>query len=207
VAGGIGSSSDPLSSAELYDPATGSWSSTGSLNIARNTHTATLLPNGQVLVAGGGNNASNAAELYNPATGNWTNTGSLHSGHSGLTATLLPSGNVLVAGGSTGNNVPTNTAELYDPPTGTWSPTASLGAARSSHAATLLASGQVLVAGGFSGSGLLSSAELYDSGVEICTVCHKRTLTLLLVCGSPEYQRHLDHGDTLGTCQGATGGK
>src|SRR5438093_516162 len=74
---------------------------TGSLNTARYLHTATLLLNGNVLVAGGFGMAGNLAsvELYDPASGTWTDTGSLATGRDAHTATLLPSGKVLVAGG------------------------------------------------------------------------------------------------------------
>jgi hypothetical protein len=74
---------------------------TGSLNTARDFHTATLLPSGAVLVAGGQDNSFNilnSAELYNPATGTWTVTGSLNDALVEHTATLLPNGKVLVAG-------------------------------------------------------------------------------------------------------------
>ena len=77
------------------------WTATGSLGTARDGHTATLLPSGKVLVAGGRYDRAtlSSAELYDPATGTWTATGSLGTARYDHTATLLPSGKVLVAGG------------------------------------------------------------------------------------------------------------
>jgi WD40 repeat protein len=159
VGGGGGNGLTALSSCELYDPATGAWTTTGSLTNARLNHTATLLNNGKVLVAGG-NGATAAytsAELYDPTTGNWTPTGRMNALHTIHTATMLPNGKVLVAAGG-GNN----TAELYDPATGTWTLTGSLTTSRGWHTATWL-NGKVLVAGGFNNVvAVLTSAELYD---------------------------------------------
>jgi N-acetylneuraminic acid mutarotase len=163
VAGGFFGGLNPgvLNKAELYDPASGSWSNTGDLNFARYGPTATLLANGKVLVAGGsdsGGNILNTAELYDPTTGGWSNTGGLNFARYYHTATLLPNGKVLVAGGS---NSPGSLkkAELYDPVNGSWSNTGDLNFARVFHTATLLANGNLLVAGGGP-----NKEELYDSG-------------------------------------------
>src|SRR5262249_3065309 len=141
-----------------YDPATGTWSATGSLNAQRYFPTVTLLQNGKVLAAAGNdydfvNNQSiylKRAEIYDPGTGLWSTTGSLATARSQFTTTLLSSGKVLAVAGLTrvaGNLTNLSSAELYDPVLGTWSLTGSLNTARYNHKATLLPTGKVLVAG------------------------------------------------------------
>lgn len=160
-----------LSSAELYDPATGAFSQTGNLTQPRccflSITEAPLLNNGKVLIVGGA--TTQAAEIFDPATGTFSPTGSMSIARSALSATLLSNGQVLVAGGVItlpgGGPGTTNVVEIYDPVSGAFSPAAFMIQARQQHTATLLPNGQVLVTGGFDfGAGSdLSSAELFSA--------------------------------------------
>jgi N-acetylneuraminic acid mutarotase len=159
-------------SAELYDPASGTWSATGDAVALRGGATVTVLLDGRVLVAGGQSFGVGTAELYDPNTGAWTETGNMSAGRIDHTAVLLPDGRVLVVGGytydTTGNNgTALSSAELYDPDTGTWTATGSMSEARAGHAASPLPDGTVLVAGGQdirdnAALGNLATAEVYD---------------------------------------------
>ena len=160
VLGGTG----VLALADLYDPESGRWSSTAPLETARLEHSATLLANGSVLVAGGvdsGISPTASVEIYDPVKGEWTTVGSLNVARSFHSASLLADGRVLVTGGF-GATSETLRAEIYDPTKRRWTLTGNLNTARRSHTANVLHDGRVLIAGGVQTGIALGSAELYD---------------------------------------------
>ena len=173
LAGGINNGSGSPT-VEIFDPGTGDFVlDTNHMTVGRYQHTATLLPNGDVLIAGGSSSFgsdNNNAEIYHAANGTFSPLIPMTSTHTGGTATLLPNGKVLIAGGLT--LVPSgpgfvetaiNVAELFDPTTNTFTATGPMHTARSSHIAVLLPNGKVLVAGGTNASNMdEGSAELYD---------------------------------------------
>jgi len=145
--------------AELFNPLTGRFTKIGTnkaLNAGRFNHTATLLLNGQVLIAGGFPGRT-SCELFDPSTQAFTTTGSMNYGRYFDAAVLLPDGEVLVAG-----SWPLDpTAEIYDPTDGSWGVTGTMATGRSRLTATLLQDGRVLVVGGTGSFANMDAAELF----------------------------------------------
>ena len=167
VAGGlsIGGEGQPRigsSYAEIYDPTSGTWSSTGNMTKARSMHRAILLDDGNVMAIG-----RESSEIYDPSTGKWTAHGKLSTDHGGqFTATLLNDGKILVAGGGHSEWVegvevspptPIASVDLYDPGSGEWSPAGDMLYPTLGHTATLLPNGHVLVVG-------FLQSQTYDPG-------------------------------------------
>ncbi len=148
---------------------TGSVTETAHMQIARASHSSTLLPGGKVLIAGGfggsgtESNPYRSTEIYDPRTGSFQPGGEMTIGRTGHTSTLLKNGKLLIAGGWTGRYNVRKSAELYDPVTGTFTPTGDMVLERAGNTAALLPDGRVLVAGGEDrGENALASAEIYD---------------------------------------------
>jgi len=152
------------------DVGLGSVSRIRNMSTGRAAHTATLLPDGRVLVAGGftGGNPFSSAEFFDPATEAFKAAGNMSVARAGHTATLLSNGKVLIAGGYNGSYLAS--AELYDPATNSFTPASAMTAARGGHVATLLQNGKVLLAGGVGvGWTFLASAEVYDPATNTFT--------------------------------------
>lgn len=161
IAGGQQTSGSSQATAELYNPATDSFTATGSLGTARYDAAAVLLGNGSVLIAGGTGAAGplNSAELYTSGSFAPAGTGTMTASRTGATATLLLSGNVLIAGGSSDGATALNSAELYNAGSATFTASNStLNTARFNGSATLLPNGMALLVGGATSQ----VTELYD---------------------------------------------
>jgi WD40 repeat protein len=140
-----------LSSAEIWDPATGKFSPTGSMLSPNADAQATVLKDGSILVTGGLSNTDiivSAAEIYTPSSGEFTATGSMTNSRTSHSATLLKDGGVLIVGGWGNNGDNLSSAEIYDPASGKFTATGSMRVTRWDHSATLLPDGRVLIAGG-----------------------------------------------------------
>jgi hypothetical protein len=174
VAGGsvLSGPTNQTATTELYDFRTNTFSPGPSMSLGRSFATATLLPNGKVLIAGGQSVINGtfvvlaSTELYDPASNRFslTGTATMNTGRADATATLLPTGKVLIAGGFTATGGSLASTELYDSASNSFatSGTANMNQARQGTTATLLANGRVLIAGGL-GSLAANSTDLYDS--------------------------------------------
>ena len=205
LAGGF-SAGGPSDAADIYNPATNTWSAAAPMLLSRSDPMAVVLGDGRVLVFGGedaGLNALAHAELYDPAANTWTATGSMNHARVRPTAHRLSNGKVLVAGGYSRTGGPIsflNTAEVYDPATGLWTvlPTP-LSTARAQHAAQLLPGGtELLILGGVNSSGFVTTAERY-------AVDGSATTPLAYgVSGNVHVSVRLDDGSVLVMSEGST---
>ena len=159
--------------AEMFDPTRNTFTLTARMNARRAGHTATLLKNGDVLIAGGFDEGAMlaSAEVFHPAAGTFTQTAQMNARRSGHTATLLADGRVLIAGGNFNLSDVNADAEAYDPLTGRFTPAGRMTTPRVVHSATLLGDNTVLLAGGSARfrSDVLASAERYDPATQTFT--------------------------------------
>ena len=169
--------------AELFDPATESFTSTGSMLSARTGFSATLLQDGRILVAGGFSRFCrgflsscylSSAELFDPASGTFSSTGSMTMPRSNATATELNNGMVLIAGGQD-NSGPLSTLELFDPAKGIFTLAGNMLTPRRLHSAVALSNGDVLLAGGNGDSSTLASTEVFETSANQSTAAGSMT--------------------------------
>ncbi len=177
--GGADANGFPLTTCEIYNPATTSWTLAAPLAVGVERHTVTQLADGRLVVIGGNTSMdydesqpTGAIEIYDYTTNTWSNGGTLSIARQNHSSTLLLDGNILVAGGYTGGDV-TSSVEIYDPSTQTCRSVAPLILARHDHSAILLNDGRVLVVGGRDGgssSNYFNECEIYDPTSDTWTV-------------------------------------
>ncbi|WP_263415891.1 Kelch repeat-containing protein [Terriglobus albidus] len=160
---------DGLKSAEIFDPSTGQWSATGSMNISRYGHSAALMADGRVLILGGETTETVGAgdqvldvEIYDPATGKFTLAGRLIDGRSFHALTELHDGRYLLAGGNKLSNTPLYTTEIYDPEKGKSTPGPEMRDFRVRARSVKLVSGKVLVIGGHNSGQPVAPLDLFE---------------------------------------------
>ena len=208
IAGGMVENGVFLNSAELFDPAKGTFVGIAGMQSRRVGHSAMLLPNGKVLIAGGlagrvfegGPGIVATTEIYDPATGHFTAGPSMRTARTGHAAVLLPNGKVLVAGGEESDEHSLASAEIYDPATNKWTATGSMLTPRIARSATVLKDGRVLVTGGGDARNL---SEIYDPASGVWHAAGNMTASrmkyaatllpdgrVLITGGSPDSQWH-----------------
>ncbi len=160
-----------LSSVEIYDPATGLWTPTRSMAVARTEPVLTLLNDGKVLISGATRAPGplgSSAEIYDPATERWRRIADMNESRNDHIQVLLADGTVLVAGGFRGalpGEVYFDSAEIYDPILDTWTPTGTMNMPRADGEPVVLRDGKVLITGGnivIEPPARTDTAEIYD---------------------------------------------
>jgi hypothetical protein len=179
VTGGVGALGQNwvrqvLSTTEIYNPATGAWTSAPDLLPGRTGSGASILglADGRLMIIGGFGNGGvtlNDVQIYDPQQRAWSFSGSLNQPRSNFTRNLMPDGKVLVWGGGDGLTA-LNTSEIWDPVSGTWSFTGNLNQASIIPVRAQLADGRVLSCSGTDGVKVLATTEIYGSGITLVTI-------------------------------------
>lgn len=184
-----------LDTSELYDPATDSWSPTGSMNVARRSATQTLLPDGRALICGGGDGVSTGSamaiascETFDAATGTFTLVGNMTTPRSAHSANLLDDGTVLITGGSNGagTSAPTTLAEIFDPATNTFTAVGPMNFPHLAQTGAKMRDGRVMLAASYYGSGgITDDSEIYDPVSQTFTIAPSMYKQRIDIGGQP----------------------